>query len=76
MSAKSKNQLPESQNAALARPKGPVSKFIARHYRHFNSASLVDAAKAYEAHMKAGGKMLVTLAGAMWSCSAMSATRA
>jgi deoxyhypusine synthase len=26
---------------------------------------LVDAAKAYEAHMKAGGKMLVTLAGAM-----------
>ena len=65
MSAKSKNQLPESVNAALARPKGPVSKFIARHYRHFNSASLLDAAKGYEAHLKAGGKMLVTLAGAM-----------
>ena len=52
-------------NAALARRKGPVSKFIARHYRHFNSAALLDAAKAYEAHLKAGGKMLVTLAGAM-----------
>ena len=60
-----KKPLPEDVNAALARRKGPVSKFIARHYRHFNSASLVDAAKAYEAHLKAGGKMLVTLAGAM-----------
>jgi len=42
-----------------------VSKFIARHYRHFNAAALLDAAKAYEAHLAAGGKMLVTLAGAM-----------
>ena len=65
MSAKSKKQLPETVNAALARSKGPVSKFIAQHYRHFNSAALLDAAKAYEAHLKAGGKMLVTLAGAM-----------
>jgi len=65
MRAKPKKQLPEYVNAALARPKGPVSKFIARHYRHFNAASLLDAAKAYEAHLKAGGKMLVTLAGAM-----------
>jgi deoxyhypusine synthase len=65
MSAKPKSQLPETVNAALARSKGPVSRFIARHYRHFNSAALLDAAKAYEAHLKAGGKMLVTLAGAM-----------
>ena len=65
MSAPSRKQLPEALNAALAGRKGPVSRFIARHYRHFNAASLLDAAKGYEAHLKAGGKMLVTLAGAM-----------
>jgi deoxyhypusine synthase len=65
MSAKPSRKLPELVNEALARRKGPVSRFIARHYRHFNAASLVDAAKAYEAHLKAGGRMLVTLAGAM-----------
>jgi deoxyhypusine synthase len=65
MSAKSRSKPPEVLNAALARAKGPVSKFLARHFRHFNSASLLDAAKAYDAHVKAGGKMLVTLAGAM-----------
>src|SRR3954471_2659248 len=45
--------------------RGPISEFIAHHYRHFNAAALVDAAKGYEAHLAAGGKMLVTLAGAM-----------
>jgi deoxyhypusine synthase len=65
MSAKTKSPLPEAANAALARKKGPVSRFLARHYRHFNAASLLDAAKGYEAHLKSGGKMLVTLAGAM-----------
>ncbi len=43
----------------------PVREFITHHYRHFNSAALVDAARAYEAHLEKGGKMLVTLAGAM-----------
>lgn len=42
-----------------------ISQFIERHYRHFNAASLVDAAKAYCAHLDNGGKMFVTLAGAM-----------
>jgi deoxyhypusine synthase len=45
--------------------KGPVSTFIEHHYRHFNAAALVDASKAYAAHLDAGGKMMVTLAGAM-----------
>ena len=45
--------------------KGPVSQFIAHHYRHFNAAALVDAAKGYETHLLEGGKMMVTLAGAM-----------
>jgi len=43
----------------------PVSAFLARHYRHFNAAALVDAAEAYARHVESGGKMLVTLAGAM-----------
>src|SRR5215210_6323997 len=45
--------------------KGPVSKFIQHHYRHFNAAALVDAAKGYEQHLAEGGKMMITLAGAM-----------
>lgn len=56
---------PEAVNAALAKKKGPVSRFLAHHYRHFNAAALLDAAKGYEAHLAAGGKMMVTLAGAM-----------
>jgi deoxyhypusine synthase len=45
--------------------KGPISNFITHNYRHFNAAALVDAAKGYETHIDAGGKMMVTLAGAM-----------
>ena len=45
--------------------KGPISQFMQKHYLHFNSAALVDAAKGYEAHMLAGGKMMITIAGAM-----------
>jgi len=44
---------------------GPVSQFVRHHYRHFNAATLVDAADAYTAHLANGGKMMVTLAGAM-----------
>jgi deoxyhypusine synthase len=47
------------------RVKGPISKFITHNYRHFNAAALVDAAKGYETHLSEGGKMMVTLAGAM-----------
>ncbi len=43
----------------------PISDFIEKHYLHFNAASLVDAAKGYNAHLAEGGKMMVTLAGAM-----------
>src|SRR6266705_2044459 len=45
--------------------KGPISQFIQYHYRHFNAAALIDAAKGYEAHLLEGGKMMITLAGAM-----------
>jgi len=44
---------------------GEISKFMERHYCHFNAAALLDAAKAYKKHLDSGGKMMVTLAGAM-----------
>ena len=44
---------------------GAVTAFVDRHYRHFNAASLKDAAHGYRAHLDAGGVMLITLAGAM-----------
>ncbi|GJG88238.1 deoxyhypusine synthase [Gemmatimonadetes bacterium T265] len=44
---------------------GPVSRFVAHNFRHFNAAALVDAAGGYRAHLDGGGRMLVTLAGAM-----------
>jgi len=46
-------------------PQSSVSDFIRHHFRHFNSAALVDAADGYRSHLDAGGRMLVTLAGAM-----------
>ena len=45
--------------------KGPVSQFIEKHYLHFNAATLIDAAKAYEDQLSKGAKMMITLAGAM-----------
>ncbi len=44
---------------------GPISKFIKHNYRHFNAAALVDTAEGYKKHIDQGGKMMVTLAGAM-----------
>ena len=42
-----------------------ITSFIKHHYRHFNAAALVDAAEAYNAHLASGGKMFMTVAGAM-----------
>lgn len=44
---------------------GTITQFLNENYKHFNSATLLDAAKAYKKHIEQGGKMLVTLAGAM-----------
>lgn len=44
---------------------GAIREFMEKHYLHFNAREVVDAAKAYEAHVDAGGKMLVAIAGAM-----------
>ena len=42
-----------------------ITSFIKHHYRHFNAAALIDAAEAYNAHLASGGKMFMTIAGAM-----------
>jgi len=47
--------------------KGPISQFLQNNFLHFNAATVVEAAKAYENYLSNGGKMMVTLAGAMSS---------
>lgn len=42
-----------------------IKEFIKDHYKHFNAAALIDASEAYVQHLEAGGKMMITLAGAM-----------
>ena len=44
---------------------GAIKDFIKHNYRHFNAAVVVDASEAYIKHLKAGNKMMITLAGAM-----------
>jgi deoxyhypusine synthase len=43
----------------------PVSAFLRHNFRHFNAAALIDASDAYTRHLDQGGKMMITLAGAM-----------
>jgi len=42
-----------------------IRSFMEEQFLHFNAREALAAARAYEAHMEAGGKMLVSLAGAM-----------
>jgi deoxyhypusine synthase len=42
-----------------------ISDFMKHNFRHFNAAVTVDAAQAWVDHLKKGGKMFLTLAGAM-----------
>src|SRR6202046_2908247 len=42
-----------------------ITEFIKHHYRHFNAAALIDAAQGYVDHLDSGGKMFVTIGGAM-----------
>ncbi len=44
---------------------GPIGSFIHHHFRHFNSAALVDATDAYAKLLDDGGRMFMTIAGAM-----------
>jgi len=42
-----------------------IRAFMEEHYRHFNAAAMLDAAKGYEFHLDQGGRMLLAMAGAM-----------
>lgn len=44
---------------------GAIRHFMETHFLHFNAREALEAARAYEAHIAGGGKMLVSLAGAM-----------
>ena len=55
----------ETLAAKPSATKNLISSFIEKHYRHFNAATVIDASKAYNQHIAGGGKMMITLAGAM-----------
>ncbi len=42
-----------------------VSQFLERHFRHFNARETLAAAQAFRSHLDRGGKMLLSMAGAM-----------
>lgn len=42
-----------------------VREFLRHHYRHFNAATVVEATEGWIRHLEGGGRMLLTLAGAM-----------
>ena len=42
-----------------------ITSFVRRHFRHFNAAALVDASEAYCTLLSSGGKMFLTMGGAM-----------
>src|SRR5580704_12100970 len=51
--------------ATSAQVETNISLFLKRHFRHFNAATVMDASEAYVRHISDGGKMFMTLAGAM-----------
>jgi len=44
---------------------GIVSSFLKHHFRHFNAATLIDAAEAWRTHLDQGKPMLLAMGGAM-----------
>ena len=42
-----------------------VTNFAKKHFKHFNAATLLDAANSYKEQLDSGHKMMITLAGAM-----------
>lgn len=56
---------PHSAANSVAPHLGPVGQFLRQHFRHFNAAALMDAAEGYRKFLDGGGRMMMTLAGAM-----------
>ena len=55
----------KSENRVVKMDFKSVKKFVKHNFRHFNAAVVADASEAYIKHLGKGGKMMVTLAGAM-----------
>lgn len=55
----------KADSKTLTKKSTPIRDFILRNYRHFNAATIVDAAQAWEKLLERGDKMFFTLAGAM-----------
>jgi deoxyhypusine synthase len=55
----------KSKKTGSLRQDRVIKEFIKHNFRHFNAAVVVDAAEAYVEHLGKGGKMFMTLAGAM-----------
>ena len=58
-------ELKPSARTEAPRQTGTLRAFLDQHFQHFNSREVVAATRAYEDHIQRGGRMLVTLAGAM-----------
>ncbi|MDR1840823.1 MAG: deoxyhypusine synthase family protein [Holophagales bacterium] len=58
-------KMPEKKKKLPPPEPGPVGAFVKRHYRHFNAAALVDAAEGYRVFLARGGRMMISIAGAM-----------
>jgi deoxyhypusine synthase len=43
----------------------PVAQYLRHHFRHFNAASVIEAADGWRALLETGGHMFLTIAGAM-----------
>lgn len=42
-----------------------AKQFMKGNFKHFNAATLIDAAEAWNTHLNSGGKMFLTMAGAL-----------
>jgi len=56
--------MPSSSNDPKT-PAGSLSSFLDTHFRHFNAATLVEAADDWTRLLDSGGKMFLSMAGAM-----------
>ncbi len=58
-------KLREKRKSLTPAERAAVKSFMLSQYRHFNSAVVVDAAEGWVRHLAGGGKMFVSMAGAM-----------
>lgn len=60
-----KKQKKGNYTEEVPQQKGAISQFLEDNYKHFNAGTLLRAAQAYKDLIDRGGKMMITLAGAM-----------